>query len=314
VHPLNGDDYAPYNKTAAILQWLRTERPYGTVLLLDPDCVFLAPICREVTESHPVSQKWIGVSHDNGALDFGLDERFAFLKRHGMRPEIRAELAMIPTLIHTRDLERIAARWLEVTALVRQEVTDRRGRKMWESDMFAYAIVAAEAGLVHELTSLGVCTNWLPDDAPDAPVIHYCQAIESECGDFIWSKYDYTPWRRVADPQRAKYGYGRTLLTLLNRCVTARASSELEDVRPRSRVGVREIREAAAVVLCTPGSNREVVLDRAAEHLWALCDGTRTVKAIREELQQAFAPELDEALIEALATLHDANLIVFERG
>ena len=317
IHPDTGDDYAPYNKPAALVHWLRTEQPDGTVLLVDPDCVFREPICREVAEGNPVSQKWVGLSHEPDGDGFALDGRFAFLEERGVQPQTRAQLGMIPTLIHTRDLERIAARWLEVTALVRQEVTDRDGRRMWESDMFAYAIVTAEAGLVHELTSLGICTNWSPDEAVQAPIIHYCQAIEGRGGESIWSKYDYTPWRRVDQPERARQDYGRDLLTLLNRCVNARARTELEIVRPRGRVGVRELRDPTGLVLCVPGSNREFSLNRAAERIWALCDGGRTVIAIREELEREFESadgKLYEALIDTLATLHDANLLVFERG
>jgi hypothetical protein len=317
LDPTTGDDYAPYNKPAGLFHWLSTERPEGTVLLVDPDCVFRESICREVAEGFPVAQKWIGLSPTADALGWGLDRRFAFLEAHGVRPSIRAQLGMIPTLIHTRDLERIASRWLELTALVRQEVADRRGRRMWESDMFAYAIVTAEAGLVHELTSLGICTNWSPDDAVDAPIIHYCQPIEDRQGEPIWSKYDYLPWLRVADPERARDDYGRHLLTLLNRCVIHRAAGDMEDVRPRACIGVREIRQAAGPVLCAPGSNREFSLNRAAQRIWVLCDGVRTVDAIRRELEREYDSgerTMGELIIETLATLHDAHLLVFERG
>ncbi len=317
THPTTGDDYGPYNKPASLLHWLQTEQPDGTVLLIDPDCVFREPIGREVAEGFPVAQKWIGISHDRSGDGFALGPRFSFLERHGVRARTRAQLGMIPTLIHTRDLARIAARWLEVTALVRQEVTDREGRRMWESDMFGYAIVAAEAGLVHELTSLGICTNWSPDEAVRAPIIHYCQSIEGSDGDAIWSKYDYRPWGRVAQPERARYDYGRDLLTLLNRCVNARAAADLEAVRPTGRVGVRAINDASGLVLCAPGSNREFSLNRAAERIWTLCDGARTVTAIRRELEVELAggdDRLDDVLIEALAAFYDANLLVFERG
>jgi hypothetical protein len=317
VHPTSRDDYAPYNKPAGLLYWLRTERPEGTVLLVDPDCVFLEPIHREVGVGFPVAQQWIGVSYATDAAGFGLDRRFAFLEEQCVRPRIPAQLGMIPTLIHTRDLERIAARWLDMTALVRQEVTDYHGRRMWESDMFAYAIVTAEADLEHELTSLGVCTNWSPEDAVDAPIIHYCQPIEDTAGEPIWSKHSYQPWARVAEPERARHDYGRKLLTLVNRWVNGRASTELEGARPRGRVGVREIRRPAGMVLCMPGSNREFSLNPAAERLWALCDGARTVNDIREQLKREFATgdgTLPELFLETLATLYDAHLLVFERG
>ena len=110
-----------------------------------------------------------------------------------------------------------------MTALVRQHVANHHGQPLWESDMLAYAIVTAEIGLVHELTSLGICTNWSPDEAVDAPIIHYCQAIEGDDGESIWSKRSYQPWSRVVEPQRARHEYGRVLLSLLNRCVNARA-------------------------------------------------------------------------------------------
>jgi hypothetical protein len=316
THPGTGDDYAPYNKPAALSHWLDTERPDGTVLLLDPDCVFLRAIRREVSEGHPVSQKWIGLSHQADGDGFALDQRFAFLEERGVRPRTRAQLAMIPTLIHTRDLKRIIPRWLEMTALVRHEVTDSDGRRMWESDMFAYAIVTAEAGLEHELTSLGICTNWSPDDAVDAPIIHYCQAIKATEGDSLWSKYDYRPWGRVAGAARAEHDYGRTLLTLVNRCASDRAVTELQGARPTSRVGVRELREDSGLVLCAPGTNREFSLNRSAERVWALCDGVRTVSTIRRELEREFGATdgMHDVLMDALATLYDANLLVFERG
>ena len=317
IHPTTADDYGPYNKPASLLHWLQTERPDGTVLLIDPDCVFREPIRREVAEGCPVAQKWIGISHDRGGDGFALGPRFSFLERHGVRARTKAQLAMIPTLIHTRDLARIAARWLEVTALVREEVTDCDGRRMWESDMFAYAIVTAEAGLAHELTSLGICTNWSPHDAVDAPIIHYCQAIEGNAGESLWSKYDYQPWRRVVDPSRARHDYGRALLALLNRCVNDRAVTDLDEARPQSRVGVREIQDGSGIVLCAPGSNREFSLNHAAERVWRLCDGVRTVIAIRGELEREYETggrTLHDMLIDTLAALYDANLLVFERG
>jgi hypothetical protein len=315
--PVTGDNYAPYNKPASLLKWLHTERPDGTVLLLDPDCVFLAPIEREVAVGHPVAQRWIGLSHARRADGFRLGSRFAFLEGHGVHPAVEAQLAMIPTLIHTRDLERIAARWLELTALVRQQVTDQHGRPMWESDMFGYAIVTAEAGLVHELTSLGICTNWPPDEAPDAPIIHYCQAIESVSGEPLWSKRDYQPWERVAASQPARHDYGRVLLTLLNRYVTARRTTAFEGVRPRRRVGVRAIEQDTGLVLCRPGNNGQFALNRAAARVWTLCDGDRTVSAIGDVLQEEFDDEdgmLCQDLIAALMALSDANLVGFERG
>ncbi len=316
-HPVTGDDYAPYNKPASLLEWLETEGPSGTVLLLDPDCVFRAPLHREVSEGKPVAQRWIGISHEEGDGGFGLGPRFAFLERHDVRPRMPAQLGMIPTLIHTRDLGPIAARWLELTALVRQEVADPEGRRMWESDMYAYAIVAAEAGLEHELADLGVCTNWSPAQAPDAPIIHYCQPIEGAGGEVLWSKHRYRPWERVAEPERARHDYGRDLLALLNRYANRRAAGDLRSMRPKRRNGVRGKADGDLLVLRVPGSNREFSLNGAAQRIWELCDGTSTV----EELSRTLGREYEcaggdpyDTLVDALASLHEARVLVFERG
>ena len=58
-HPITGDRYVVYNKPASLSQWLTTHKPEGTVLFIDPDCVFRAPIITEVTPGHSLSQKWI---------------------------------------------------------------------------------------------------------------------------------------------------------------------------------------------------------------------------------------------------------------
>ena len=104
---------------------------------------------------------------------------------------------MIPTLIHTSDLRRICARWLELCRIVRREYRNSDGQQVWESDMLAYLAVCAEYGLHHDPISLGVCTNWQPEDAPDAPIIHYCQAIRGKKGEEIFFKQTYAPWASV---------------------------------------------------------------------------------------------------------------------
>jgi len=55
VHPLTQDDYAPYNKPASLLQWLRNERPDGTVLLLDPSALHPRPVAAVAVPDQPGS-------------------------------------------------------------------------------------------------------------------------------------------------------------------------------------------------------------------------------------------------------------------
>ncbi|MDR4492891.1 MAG: hypothetical protein AB7I44_19725 [Hyphomicrobiaceae bacterium] len=228
THPITGDRYLIYNKPASLSQWLTTHKPEGTVLFIDPDCVFRSPIVTEVTPGYSLSQKWIDFRSDRTyySTDDGspvnLIQRFC---KHN--PEL-IQGVMIPTLIHTDDLRRLVTRWLEVTGQIRQGIRNREGQPLWESDMFGFVIAAAECGLLQKPADLGICTNWLPADVPNAPIIHYCQSILSKTDEPLWDKKSYKPWERVVDPQQAKCDYGRDLLALLNRFIENREYKALQ--------------------------------------------------------------------------------------
>ena len=136
THPLTGDCYPIYNKPASLSQWLTTEKPEGTILFVDPDCVFRAPISREVAEDYPVSQKWIGFWPDWTYNPPDQGPQFELIKRFCKKNQDLVQGVMIPTLIHTNDLKRILPRWLELTAQIRQGARNREGEPLWESDMF----------------------------------------------------------------------------------------------------------------------------------------------------------------------------------
>ena len=222
IHPLTGDRYVIYNKPASLSQWLTTEKPEGTVLFIDPDCVFRAPITQEVKEGRPVSQKWISF---NPLANYPLTGRptHEILQPFCKNNADLMQGIMIPTLIHTNDLKRILPRWLEVTGQIRQGVKDQQGRPLWESDMFGYIIAAAELGLVHEQADLGFCTHWSPQDVVDAPIIHYCHPVRSTNQEVMWSKNTYQPWGTVVEPSRAQHQEGQTLLDILNSFIACRS-------------------------------------------------------------------------------------------
>ncbi len=217
VHPLTGDYYPVYNKPASPSQWLHREQPEGTILLVDPDCVFRSPIAREVEEGHPVSQAWIDYHPHTHFYTPELDVTFEVIQRFCRNNLDSVQGVMIPTLLHAKDFSRIIGRWLELTALIRQGMRHANGKPLWESDMFGYILAAAEYGLIHVPAHLGICTNWSPQDVPNAPIIHYCQPILSYEDDPIWSKRTYTPWEEVGDPCCARMDYGQDLLEMLNR-------------------------------------------------------------------------------------------------
>lgn len=219
VHPLTGDHYPVYNKPASLSQWLSQEQPEGTILLIDPDCVFRSPITREVEEGCPVSQAWIDYHPNIKLYKPDMDATFDVVKQYCRKNLDLVQGVMIPTLIHAKDLKQMIGRWLELTALIRQGARRSNAKPLWESDMFGYIITAAEYGLVHEPANLGICTNWSPQDVPNAPMIHYCQAIKSKNEEIMWYKKEYRPWLPVSDPQDAQFDYGRDLLTMLKRFI-----------------------------------------------------------------------------------------------
>ena len=80
VHPDTGDNYPIYNKPASLLEWAFRERPEGTVLLLDPDCMFRKPVTRRVAPGFPAAQAWVNLpkrdadaEHPFGLCDGSLD-------------------------------------------------------------------------------------------------------------------------------------------------------------------------------------------------------------------------------------------------
>ncbi|MDR4492890.1 MAG: hypothetical protein AB7I44_19730 [Hyphomicrobiaceae bacterium] len=217
THPMTGDRYPVYNKPASLSQWLQLHKPEGTILLIDPDCVFRAPILQEAMEGHPVGQNWVNLNLDLPYPPTGRPAR-EIVNRFCRNNRELVVGVMIPTLIHTIDLKRIMPRWLELTALIRRDVPDQQGNGLWESDMFAYIIAAAEHGLVHEVGNLGICTHWAPQDVPNAPIIHYCHPIMSKNQEKIWYKGSYIPWEDVPAPDLAEHDFGRDLLQLVDRC------------------------------------------------------------------------------------------------
>jgi hypothetical protein len=290
-HPNTGDFYPIYNKPASLFEWLNRERPYGTVLLIDPDCAFRAPVNREVEQGNPASQIWVRFWQGEAATPFELGSRFDSLSRYCANTEPRAQGVMIPTLIHTRDLRRIAGRWLELCGIVRQEVRDDQGKPMWESDMIAYIVAAAEYGLVHQCGDYGICTSWSEKDVIDAPIIHYCHPIYSAAGEQLFAKGTYEPWMRIAEPSSAREAHGRDLLTLLNEFIDSRDRAFVDgSVRPRRRDGVREGRVRDEMVLMPSDTRAEAVwLNSSGRAIWELADGTRTVEEILSQLRRDYS-------------------------
>ncbi len=202
-HPVTGDDYDPYNKPAALQAWLQETCPLGdTVLLLDPDCVFVAPVTLTAEPGRPVAQP-VGYMNptDNAEL----------VRRHCRRPALVQALG-IPTLIHRDDLAVLAPLWLAKTEAIRN---DEIARELagWTAEMWGYACAAAELGLQHQLRELAAFST---EDRDDLPLVHYCWESVGASGRWRWYKRGYRPWEPVADPPDDLPRASAALLGLLN--------------------------------------------------------------------------------------------------
>jgi hypothetical protein len=220
-HPLTGDDYAPFNKPAAIQQWLSKACPAEEgVLLVDLDCIFLAPVSAKVERGRPISQPMSYMDPNSGPGP-------ELVARHCRRPALVQAIG-IPTLIHRDDLRVLAPLWLAKTEAIR---SDQRSRELagWTAEMWGYTFAAAELGLTHDLTELCVFST---EDRANRPILHYCYEIKDQTGDWRWDKRDYRPWTPVPPPPPGTPQAGVTLINLLNELAMTRATNCPERLEP----------------------------------------------------------------------------------
>jgi hypothetical protein len=283
-HPYTGDVYPPYSKAAAVLEWLFTERIEGTILLVEPDCVFRAPVAHEVAPGEAQATAWPGLPRTEEG-PFGLGPSFAFLERFCVNRALELPRVTRPVLIHSSDLRKLAARWLELMSIIRVETAHSMPGGLGAADEIAYAVAAAEADIPHAITQLGVDTSARHSTAP---LLHYRRPIESTRGQVVWDQRVYRSWDRV-DPQGAAPGTGRDFLAVLEEYVARRAEGgELAFLRPRRRTGVRVGRVLDQTVLEIPGRSDTLSLNPSAAAIWDLCDGARGLADLTRELATRF--------------------------
>lgn len=312
-----GDAY-PCNKPASLLEWVFRDKPEGTVLILDPDCVFRKRITRRVTPGRPVGQHWVDFSIGTPGSEspFGLGEKFVFLNEHCARTNLSIAPVVIPTLIHTSDLRKISARWLQLCSVIRDHLRKPDGQKVWGSDMFAYLATCAEYGLVHEQASLGICTSWDSASAPDSSVIHYRQPITSREGTTIFSKITYEPWRHLDTSLEPQTDCDRDIVEIINDCIaeiTMRPTATLAS-RPRRRGSVKEGRILDEILLEDPSIGSSLWLNGSGKAVWELCDGKRRIEEIGSELSQKFVADREvvvAAVVRTVNALRAANFVEF---
>jgi hypothetical protein len=139
------------------------------------------------------------------------------IRRHCARPD-HIQPISIPMAIHRNDLAWVAPHWIAKIEELREdeELADRLGHI---AEMWAYALVAAESGLEHELAELAAFST---EDRDDLPLIHYCYNVTDGDGTWLWGKREYEPWAPIEHPPGIPRA-ARRLFELINERASATA-------------------------------------------------------------------------------------------
>ena len=283
-HPFTGDAFPPYDVAASLLEWLFTERIEGSVLLLAQGSIFRAPVTHEAVRGTAQAMAWDGLPGGDGP--FGLGPAFKFLDLCCVDRTLTLPAVTLPLLIHSSDLRRIAPRWLEMMSIIRPETNVGTQGPREDADAIAYAIAAAEAGIVHTVTDFTVGTG---AKTGTAPILDYRRPIASARGKTVW---DAGTWGGgdVVAAKHAAPGIGREFLTTLAEFAARRKEgADLAFMRPCRHPRVREAKILGQLFLDVPGRSDTVTVDASGAAIWECCDGTRSLAEIHRDVEARFA-------------------------
>lgn len=150
-HPYLDDKYPGYNVPAAVLEWLQREPVDATVLLLESGSVLNKAFSQEVGPGKPLAHRWENFPEGEGP--FQLPESYAPLRAYCVRRDLSLPRLQLPLLIHSSDLFKICARWLEMMGIIRS-CPDVSGTPPASALNVALAIALAEYTLEVEFTDL----------------------------------------------------------------------------------------------------------------------------------------------------------------
>jgi hypothetical protein len=193
------EPYAPLNKAGGISEWVISVDPHDeAVLIVDPDSVFVEKV--RDPELFPHGEAY-AEAHDYMAAD--LEANRIVLERHcSRRLHERVQPVGIYILINKVDLGQLAPLWLQKSIDIRSDSVCRRilPNNGWVSEMWGYAIAAAELGIHHHVTQFSQATG---SDCLHYPITHYCYPLienqnhiwtQSPEQKVLWSKWRYHPW------------------------------------------------------------------------------------------------------------------------
>lgn len=185
-HPITKDHYPPYNKPASLREWsLATPDTGETLLIIDPDCVFLRPVEVEVEPGHPIAEDMFFMSPLENLAK-------GVIKRHCRKNTKLIQPVGVPLLIRKCDLRLIAPRWIQLTEEMREDKQTLE-EIPWIVEMWAYAIAAAEVGITHQMQNN---QQFPTEDIISRPLIHYSYGTESKDGKWKWDKRTYSAFSK----------------------------------------------------------------------------------------------------------------------
>jgi hypothetical protein len=192
------------NKPGGIGEWAALEGSRDeTVLIVDPDSMFIRPVL------DPGPLAWgCAYSEEHEYMNVDIPGNRVVIDRH-CREELRARVQPVGIyiLINRGCLAELAVRWLQKSIEIAADPVCREALSGtgWLSDMWGYAIAAAELGIHHHLTGLSQMTG---SGSVRNPIIHYCFPLMKSRSDFwtlntdqpiLWSKWSYQPWDEPVD-------------------------------------------------------------------------------------------------------------------
>ncbi|HSY68976.1 MAG TPA: hypothetical protein VK813_10060 [Edaphobacter sp.] len=193
------------NKSGGIAEWAALDGPRDeTILIVDPDSMFVRPVIDpgpiKAGEAHSEEHDYMGVD---------IPGNRTVLDRH-CREELRAKIQPVGIYIFINRgcLAELARRWLQKSIDIAADPVCREalGGTGWLSDMWGYAIAAAELGIHHHLRDFSQVTG---SDSLANPITHYCFPLMEGRDEIwepdtqrpiLWSKWTYRPWDDPPDP------------------------------------------------------------------------------------------------------------------
>ena len=207
------------NKPGGIAEWASLDGPPDeTVLIVDPDSILLG----QVADLGPIPDgEAYSEEHDYMGVDFPANK--LVIDRH-CKPASRGSVQPVGIyiLINRRSLAELARLWLQRSIEIASDPVCREALAGtgWLSDMWGYAIAAAELGIRHHIRGFSQVTG---SNSLERPITHYCFPLLVDPNQrwapdtqtpILWSKWHYVPWSDPPNPT-ASSGEGRVLLERL---------------------------------------------------------------------------------------------------